>query len=146
MIQIREEQLRVFERDVDERYRDRLCDVIADQQANTLVKLPEKNCTVCELDRRTLRSLTDASLALAESYGFDREPDQAAFTAIRFASAPNFDLHPAIAAILEWPGRTSSMRMKAIWRYTTNAEWEEIELSYDPATWIRKSVRGSHAR
>ena len=52
----------------------------------------------------------------------------------------------AIAAILEWPGRTSSMRMNAVWRYTTNAEWEEIELSYDPATWIRKSVRGSHAR
>ena len=143
MMAIRPEQYRAFESDLAERRRDSLCDTIVDLHADTIVRLPQKTCRLAELAREEQRALTDASLGLALKLGFDRAEDQSAFVAIRFAAAPNFHEHPTIATILSQP-RNSSARMKAIWRYSSEPDWEEIVRQYDPASWLRPTTRGSH--
>lgn len=145
-MRIRAEQLEPFLKAADDTDRHGLCDVIRQTQGDTVVRLPSRTCRVSELDNAELRTLTDASLEIAKSFGLDRGADQSAFTAVRFAAAPNFHEHEAVTAILGQPGRTSAMKLEALWRDTTEQDWDEIVQRYDPASWLRIANRGGHAR
>jgi hypothetical protein len=145
-MRIRSEQLEQFQRAADETERNALCDVIRRTQAETVVRLPSRSCRVSELEHAELRALTDASMEIAKSFGLDPGADQSAFTAVRFSAAPNFHEHDVVEGILRQPGRTSAMKLKALWRDTTERHWDEIVQGYDTAAWLRKPNRGPHAR
>lgn len=84
------------------------------------------------LQTRVLRGLLRA-----RTYGFKRASSLAAFVAIMFDIAPNFDEHPRIHAVLTDPTLSPDLRIDVLMSRTTAAHWEEALVRGGSDAWER---------
>jgi hypothetical protein len=103
--------------------------------SDEIVQVLGRRSTVGELDQGTLASLISSSLTCARSFGFETESSLLAFTVLRFVIAPNFYEHSAVSEILRTGALPMDARIDALWLQTTEADWEEIAVGYDPQAW-----------
>ena len=75
-------------------------------------------------------------LARARSHGFREEEDLAAFVAIMFEIAPNFDEQPNIKKVLDDKTIPSDRRFEQLWGLTSNEDWEEAKRNSREEAWF----------
>jgi hypothetical protein len=71
----------------------------------------------------------------AARYGFTKESSVAAYAALMFLVAPNFDEQPAITAVLASPRLSADARIGKIHTLTTEADWDAAGAAADPSAW-----------
>ncbi|MBL8483164.1 MAG: hypothetical protein JNJ60_13270 [Rhodocyclaceae bacterium] len=90
---------------------------------------------IAGLDAPELERRVRAGIARGRARGFTWQSSLAAFVALMFEIAPNFDLHPAFRRALELPAADETARIRAIHRNTTDRDWEEAQDHADPSAW-----------
>ena len=81
-----------------------------------------------------LRRRIEWGIARARSHGFTWERSLGKFVSLMFRWAPNFDQHPAIAAVLLRTDVPSESRADLLFDLS-DAVWQEARTAYDPAGW-----------
>ena len=135
MLVIRKEQLEALNNAAEREMISRISEYMRREHAEQEVRWQEYCCRVQDLNREHLGDLIKRSVAGARNYGFDTENLLTAFTVLRFVSAPNFDKHEAVNAVFRNEYIQIKDRMDALWRYTSEEDWEEIANRYDPRAW-----------
>lgn len=74
-------------------------------------------------------------ISRARSYGITYESSIAAFVALMFQYAPNFDEYAPIHAILTDGEVPPDTRVKLLGECTIDEDWEIVEDRYDAAAW-----------
>ncbi|HEY0080968.1 MAG TPA: hypothetical protein VGB73_20355 [Pyrinomonadaceae bacterium] len=134
-LQIRPEQMNAFQPVADANFVKRLMAQLRDEHSETAVVLPDKASTVKQLPDETLRELVVAGIARARRYGLSHESALAAFVAIMFEAAPNFDRHPLIQRLLKDEKTPPNSRIDLLLEETTEENWQAVRKSYDPRSW-----------
>ncbi|MFT3772594.1 MAG: hypothetical protein QM820_44960 [Minicystis sp.] len=88
-----------------------------------------------DLSDDEIRARARVGVRRAGRYGFDKGRTAAAFVALMFEIAPNFDEHPAIRRCLTDEAIPVDARILDLVHRTTAAAWEEAEEAYDDAAW-----------
>lgn len=141
---IRSEQMLVIEAVAEENFVRRIADHLLEQYPKAMVRLPDdKNSTVEELDEETLHSLVRTGIARARSYQLSFESSIAAFTAVMFEVAPNFDTHRLSQVLLNDDEVEPNDRLDELLNVLTEKNWESIREDYDPQAWILKEENGA---
>lgn len=89
------------------------------------------------LDRARLEDRLRVSIGQARQYGLGTISDLAAFAALMFELAPNFDQHPSFKRVLEDSSMRPESKMKRLSQVISDAEWNEAAASYDRDYWAR---------
>jgi hypothetical protein len=101
-----------------------------------LVTLPtDEEFTVDELPEERLYDLVRTGIARARRYGMTFESSIAAFTAVMFEIAPNFDLHRLCQVLLNDEQIEPNARLDELLNVLTEKNWESIRADYDPQAW-----------
>ena len=91
---------------------------------------------VADYTDETLQAMVEIGVERARAHGFERAEDIAAFVAIMFEVAPNFDERPEIREILEDTSFAVEERFKQLWGRTSEETWQELENRYDARVWF----------
>lgn len=132
---IRSEQMTVFEESAEESFRRRLSSHLLEQYPKTIVKLPDSESAVEDLPDETRRSLIGVSIERARSYGLNFESSIAAFSALMFEVAPNFDAHQLSQLFLNDEEIEPNARVDELLEHLTEKNWETIKNNYDVNAW-----------
>lgn len=135
---IRPEQMTAIEESAEEKFARRIIAHLLEQYANSAVTLPDSKSTVAELPEETLDTLARNSIEYARSYGLNQESSIAAFSALRFEVAPNFDKHNLSRVILSDENYEPNARIDQLLEILTEKNWETIQKTYDPEAWFLK--------
>lgn len=135
---IRSEQMTAIEDAAEEKFARRIADHLLRQYANSVVTLPDSKSTVAELPEETLDTLVRNSIEYARGYGLNQESSIAAFSALRFEVAPNFDKHNLSRLILGDESFEPNARIDQLLEILTEKNWETIQKTYDPEAWFFK--------
>jgi hypothetical protein len=138
MLQFSTEQLRSFEGNTEIQFQERLARYVRTEHGDVLVRHPGRSALVWHLDEQVLRELIYTGSDRSREYGLTSEASIAAFVTLMFVAAPNFCCHPAVHGALFDYAVPERGRFELMWRRTTDGNWNEIALAYDPAAWIRK--------
>ena len=79
-------------------------------------------------------------MTLGRGHGFEMESSGAAFSALMFLVAPNFDQQPAIRAALADATMSPDARMAKLMTRTKEQDWDAAGAMADPAVWQSPSV------
>jgi len=90
---------------------------------------------VAELKDDEILRRAQVAVARARRYGFQEEGSYAAFAALMFLVAPNFDDQPAIQSWLANSRLKPDERMKQLMRNTREEDWEAAGAASDPRAW-----------
>jgi non-ribosomal peptide synthetase component F len=134
-LQIRSEQMKAFQPVADANFVKRLVAQLRDEHAETAVVLSDRASTVEKLPDEVLRELVAAGIARARTYGLSHESALAAFVAIMFEAAPNFDRHPLIQRLLNDEKTPPDARIDLLLEEATEENWQAVKKSYDPRSW-----------
>jgi hypothetical protein len=132
---IRAEQMTVFEESAEESFRRRLNSHLLEQYPKTVVKLPDSESAIEDLSDETRCSLIGASIERARSYGLNYESSIAAFCALMFEVAPNFDAHQLSQLFLNDEEIEPNARVDELLEHLTEKNWETIKNNYDVNAW-----------
>ena len=91
---------------------------------------------VSDYDDKKLKRMVKIGVDRARSYDLEGAEDIAAFVALMFEIAPNFDEQEAIKIVLEDTNYTASERINQLWARTSDETWEEAEKSYKADVWF----------
>lgn len=92
---------------------------------------------VADYDNENLNKMIETGIARARSYNIERAEDIAAFVALMFEIAPNFDEQDEIKTVLQDANFSASDRLAQIWERTTDEAWEKAEQNYQSNVWFR---------
>jgi hypothetical protein len=142
-LSIRAEQMSVIQAVAEENFVRRIADHLLTQYPKAEVRLPDdKKSAVDELEEETLHSLVRTGIARARGYGLSFESSIAAFTAVMFEVAPNFDTHRLSQVLLNDEEVDPNHRLDELLNVLTEKNWESIRADYDPQAWILKEAGG----
>lgn len=108
---------------------------LRENHAETIVKLPNGEFKVIDLPEQTLQKMVEGGIAKARGYKFTRRRHLISFVVLMFSSAPNFDEHPKINAILDSKYLIPSLRFNFLWENTNDEIWKEVEARYNCDDW-----------
>ena len=130
MFVIRDEQIQSFIAKND----DELVDVIK-------LALGETNpARISGIDAGVLGQMIKVGIDRARSHELSRAEDVAAFVAVMFEIAPNFDEQPQINDLLNHPNMTPTFRFYQIFEGVPDTVWEEAERNYNTEAWFTASA------
>ena len=136
---IRAEQMTVFENAAADGFVQRIAKHLLENYAPAIVRLPENaTTTVGELSKEKLSSLVEVSIECARRYGLSYESSIAAFTALMFEVAPNFDSHRLIKMLLNDQSIEPEKRLDELLKVLNEKNWETIRGEYDETAWLSK--------
>lgn len=113
----------------------RLEEHLREDYAETIVRHPGGESAVKSLPDALLSKMVRAGVARARAHGLENESDLAAFVALMFAAAPNFDEHPLLRRILTDDATEPARRIALLLEQTTEQNWEAVRQNYRPAAW-----------
>ena len=90
---------------------------------------------VAELRDEEIQRRARVAVQRALQHGFRQETSVAAFAALMFLVAPNFDEQPAIRAALSMPGLTPDDCMEMLLSKTAEQDWEAAGAMADESAW-----------
>lgn len=126
MLTIREKQIQHFIAKDDSELVKFIAETI--REAN-----PER---VADYDDKKLEGMVKIGIDRARSHALERGEDIAAFVALMFEIAPNFDEQEEIKVVLEDTNYTPSERINQLWKRTSDETWIEAEKSYKSEVWF----------
>ena len=135
MFVINREKMKVLNECSEVQMNTRLVNYLSKNHPEQLVRFGVDVVPIIAIEASLIEHLVRQSVKIARTYGFMTEDLLTAFTVLRFVSAPNFNCHPAIKLVLTNIRIPVSERLAALWIYTTEDHWEEIEASYSPSEW-----------
>ncbi|HEY0429900.1 MAG TPA: hypothetical protein VGC76_19105 [Pyrinomonadaceae bacterium] len=91
---------------------------------------------VLEYSDETVERMVKIGIARARAHDFERAEDIAAFVAVMFEIAPNFDENAEVKAILDDTNFSVEERFKQLWGRTSDKLWVELENEYDARIWF----------
>ncbi len=137
---IRAEQMTVFENAAADNFVQRIAKHLLENYAPAIVRLPENApTTVDELPKEKLHSLVEVSIERARRYDLSYESSIAAFTALMFEVAPNFDSHRLIKMLLNDENIEPEKRLDELLKILNEKNWETIRGEYDETAWLSKT-------
>lgn len=90
-----------------------------------------------ERDEEALRAMVRGGIRRAESHRFVNADDIAAFVAVMFEIAPNFDEQKEIRAVLDDHKTPANQRLEKLWSPVVPDEaWDEARDNYDEDAWF----------
>ena len=87
-------------------------------------------------DNKKLEAMVEIGIERAKSHGLELAEDLAAFVALMFEVAPNFDEEEEIKAALEDTNLVPSDRLAQLWERTSDEAWEGAEKSFQAEVWF----------
>ena len=91
---------------------------------------------VSDYEDKKLEEMVKIGIDRARSYDLERGEDIAAFVALMFEIAPNFDEQEEIKTILADTNYAPSERINQLWKRASDEAWEEAEQSYKADVWF----------
>lgn len=91
---------------------------------------------VSDYDDKKLEQMVKIGIDRARVRDFARGEDIAAFVALMFEIAPNFDEQEEIKTILADTNYAPSERINQLWKRASDEAWEEAEQSYKADVWF----------
>ena len=113
----------------------RLEEHLREDYAETVVRYSGGESAVKSLPDALLSKMVRAGLRRGRAHGLKNESDLAAFVALMFAAAPNFDEHPLLRRILTDDATEPAKRIALLLEQTTEQNWEAVRQNYRPAAW-----------
>ncbi len=89
-----------------------------------------------DYEEMVLNGMIDTAIKRARSYGISNAEDIAAFAAVMFEIAPNFDEQRDIKMILNEPNFPPAERFYQLFERVTEESWAEAEKRYDELVWF----------
>lgn len=132
---IRAEQMTAFEGNAEENFVRQIAAHLLEDYAKTIVRLPDQQATVDELPADVLHSLIRHSIERARHYGLDYESSIAAYSAVMFDVAPNFDKHRLSQVMLKDKNIEPNARLDELLETLSEKNWETIRGDYDVNAW-----------
>lgn len=126
MLVIREEQIQTFIAENDAELEKVVIKALRD--AN-----PER---VSGFEDAALGNMVRIGIERARSHGLSGAEDIAAFVAVMFEVAPNFDERQDIKAVLNDPNMAPAFRFYQLFESIPETSWEDAERFYDPNAWV----------
>lgn len=116
---------------------ERLAAHLRENYGDAVVRLPdeEEAKTVAGLPAETLEMLVSRSIKRARSYGLSHQSAIAAFSALMFEVAPNFDSHKLSRMLLNDENTEPNARLNELLEVLTDKNWETIKEAYNPQEW-----------
>ncbi len=143
---IRAEQMSVFERAAEDNFVRRIAAHLLENYVPAIVRLPDvEPATVGELPPEKLHSLVEVSVERARRYGLTYESSIAAFSALMFEVAPNFDSHRLIKMLLNDENIEPEARLNELLKVLNEKNWEAIRGEYDIDAWQSKAKSEENA-
>lgn len=135
-LSIRAEQMSVIEAVAQEKFVHRIAVHLLEDYPKAVVTLPDnQKFPVDELSEETLYDLVRVGIARARSHGLTFESAIAAFTAVMFEVAPNFDMHRLCQVLLNDDEIEPNVRLDELMNVLNEKNWESIRADYDPSAW-----------
>ena len=135
-LSIRNEQMSVIEAVAQEKFVRRIAAHLLEEYSKAVVILPvDEKFTVDELPEETLYDLIRVGIERARGHGLTFESSIAAFTAVMFEIAPNFDTHQLCQVLLNDEEVEPNARLDELLNVLTEKNWESIRTDYDPKAW-----------
>ena len=134
-LKIRPEQIEAFQPVADAGFVRRLAEYLRSAHSEVIVKIPSGSIAVSQIPRVVLSRMVQTGITRARRYDFTSESSLAAFVAIMFVAAPNFDAHPLIQVVLQDPDVTPARRLDNLWGRISPQNWRAVESYYDPSAW-----------
>ncbi|QRK12983.1 hypothetical protein JQX13_24885 [Archangium violaceum] len=125
MLKIDSTQIRAFQAAADHGFQENLLSLLRARHEHTLGGLPDD----------TLRMMIDKGIIRARSMGLTWQSSIAAFVALMFEIAPNFDEHPVIHRFLSMPDIPPDERIGLLADRIPDAVWTEAGRAYDVSIW-----------
>ena len=135
MLQIRPEQLEVFQPVAETAFLRRVVEHLREHNAESVIQLPNEVALVRQLSDEKLFAMARTGIARAREYGMDWESSLTAFFVVMVVAAPNFDKHPLILRILKDENVDPNARIDQLWERTTDDNWEAVKKNYDSHAW-----------
>ena len=104
---------------------------------DSIVRPPDgEESSVRELPANALEHLVRVAIAKARRYEVTRQSSIAAFAAMMFDVAPNFDRYRLCEVLLGDEEKSPDERVDEIANVLTEKNWDSIRRDYDPQAWI----------
>jgi len=142
-LSIRPEQKLVIETVAQENFVRRIGAHLRAEYPQATVTLPtDEEFTVAALPEERLYDLIRTGIARARRYELTFESSIAAFTAVMFEIAPNFDRHRLCQVLLSDEQTEPHARFDELLAVLTDKNWEAIRADYDPQAWTLEEEAG----
>jgi len=135
MLKIRPEHLEVFQPVAEAAFVAGVVDYLKKTLPDEVVRLPGGPTRVAELTDEILSNMVRGGIARAREYGITWCSTLAAFVALMFISAPNFDDHPLLKRSLLDNETDPNGRLDKLIQNSTEQNWEAARQSYDANAW-----------
>ncbi len=143
-LSIRAEQISVIEAVAQEKFVHRIAVHLLEEYPKAVVTLPDDaKFPVDELPEEMLYDLVRVGIARARSYGLTFESAIAAFTAVMFEVAPNFDAHRLCQVLLDDEEIEPNARLDELMNVLNEKNWESVRAEYDPNAWKAEAENGA---
>jgi hypothetical protein len=134
-LKIRQEQIEAFQPAADAGFVRRLAEYLRSAHSESVVRIPSGSLAVSRIPSLALSRMVQNGIARGRRYDLTSESSLAAFVAIMFVAAPNFDSHPLIQIVLQDPDVAPDRRIENLWRRISLQNWRAVEAYYDASAW-----------
>lgn len=138
-MQIRPEQLQVFEPVAKAAFARRVIDYVQDNYAGLIIQLPTGEFAVAQMADETLHQIVQNGIDRACGHGLSWESSLTAFVVLMFVVAPNFDEHPLFQLTLRDETVPPNARLGELMKRTTDKNWQAAKERYDASAWYPKT-------
>lgn len=144
---VRNDQIDVMQAVADTNFERQIADHLRSSYADSIVRLPNNDgeFKVSELTDDALDRWIRAGIAKARSYELRIQSSIAAFVALMFHVAPNFDGHRLCEVLLGDEERTPDERVDDVLTVLSEKNWDAIRNDYDPQAWLAAEEKAKEA-
>ncbi len=124
-MQIRREQMEVFQRRAEENFVRKLELYLRQHHAEATAVYPDE----------LFHQMVTNGIARARRHGLTFENKIGFFVALMFEIAPNFDEHPRLREILEDRSAPTDEQIEMLTEWAIERDWQEAKANYDAQAW-----------
>lgn len=125
MFVLRQTQLSAMSRAAEPSFEDEVCAHVRTEHRARVAAVPEP----------LLRKRVKLGIERARSHGIEMQNQLAAFVALMFVSAPNFDEHPVASKALHDETVPPTDRLDVLTKRMTHEDWEAVRTMGASASW-----------
>ena len=136
---VRKEQMDVMAAVAEVNFERKMAEHLRSSYADSIVKLPDGGeFPVRDLLENTLDGLIRVGTSKARRYEMTIQSSIAAFVALMFDVAPNFDEHRVCEVLLGDEEKAPNVRIDELLTVLTEKHWDSIRTDYDANAWVEK--------
>jgi hypothetical protein len=136
---VRKEQMDVMAAVAEVNFERKIAEHLRASYADSIVKLPDGGeFPIRDLLENTLSELIRVGISKARRYEVTNQSSTAAFVALMFDVAPNFDEHRVCGVLLGDEDKAPNDRVDELLTVLTEKHWDSIRKDYDSNAWIEK--------